>query len=287
VLRAQTNEKDRKVRVQIDGADAGMIAVPQTHETRADYRNRIFYWGEAALDKVTLKKGKQVLTLVAEGDGIHVDRIDVYPTGKPAPCFHVPAPVPGLIEAEYFDRGGEGLGYHREQNKKTVTKPTFEYPIKFDTDWFLNSVAAMVLRPLELAMPIGMVERDETGACEPAWGGNFHINWGASDFVSWTAYTVDVAQAGPYDITFRMSSSAGPGGRDYPIYRLLLDDREVAGPVRFNSKAEAGKWEHTVPSVTLPAGVHVLKVVNDNYFGGGLDRMRIAKSAVPRTSEAK
>jgi len=280
VIRAQTNEKDRKVRVQIDGADAGTISVPQTHETAGHTKERILYWGEAALEKVDLKKGKQVFTLVAEGNGIHIDRIDVFPSGKPWPYFHVPAPVPGLIEAEYFDRGGEGVGFHREENKKTtVMKPSFSYPIKFDTDWFLNSVAAMVFRPLERTMPIGMVERDEIDAREPAWGGNFYVNWGGSDFVSWTAYTVNVAETGPYSVTFRFTGPAGPGGRDYPIYRLLLDDKEVAGPIRFNSKAEAGKWEHTVPSIALPAGVHVLKIVNDNYFGGGLDWVRFAKSA--------
>jgi hypothetical protein len=159
-------------------------------------------------------------------------------------------------------------------------KPIFEYPIKFDTDWFLNSVAAMVFRPLERTMPIGMVERDETGAREPAWGGNFYINWGGSEFPCWTAYTVDIAEAGPHDFTFRFTSPAGPGGRDYPIYRLLLDDKEVAGPIRFNSKAEAGRWEHTAPSIPLPAGVHVLKVVNDNYSGGGLDWIRTAKPMI-------
>jgi hypothetical protein len=132
-------------------------------------------------------------------------------------------------------------------------------------------------------MPIGMVERDETGAREPAWGGNFYVNWGGSEFVSWTAYTVNVAQAGPYDITFRFTGPAGPNGRDYPIDRLLLDDKEVAGPIRLNSKAEAGKWEHTVPSVALPAGVHVLKLINDNYYGGGLDWIRFAK-ATARTA---
>jgi hypothetical protein len=136
-------------------------------------------------------------------------------------------------------------------------------------------------------MPIGMVERDETGAREPAWGGNFYVNWGGSEFVSWTAYTVNVAQAGPYDFTFRFTSPADAKGRDYPIYRLLLDDKEVAGPIRFNSKAEAGKWEHTLPSVVLPAGVHVLKVVNDNYYGGGLDWIRTAKPAIGAAKGSK
>jgi hypothetical protein len=162
VLRAQTNEKDRTVRVQIDGADAGVIAVPQTHEKRDDYKYRIFYWGEAALEKVSLKKGKQALTLVAEGDGIHIDRIDVFPTGKPWPYFGAPAAVPGPIEAEYFDRGGEGVGYHCEKDKKTLTKDTFNYPIRFDTDLWLNSVAAMVFRPLERTLRIGMIGSDET-----------------------------------------------------------------------------------------------------------------------------
>jgi hypothetical protein len=281
VVRAQTNEKDRTIRVQIDGADVGTIAVPQTHETRADYRNRIFYWGEAAIEKVALRKGKQALTLVAEGDAVHVDRIDVFPTGKPWPCFGIPAPMPGLIEAEYFDRGGEGIGYHREQDKQTVTKPTFNYPIKLN-DWTWDDLAFMVLRPLERAMPIGGVGRDETDACLPAWGGNFCINWGGGEFPSWTAYTVNVAQPGPYDFTFRFNGPAGPDGRQVN-YQLLLDDHELVNQANFKGKSEAGKWEHTLQSVKLPQGLHVLKVVKRSWEGGGLDWIRFTRASAPAT----
>lgn len=287
VLRAQTNEKDRKVRVQIDGAEAGVIAVLPTHERRDDYKYRFMYWGETAIENVALKKGKQVLTLVAEGDGILVDRIEVFPTGKPSPYFGVPAAVPGLIEAEYFDRGGEGVGFHREKDKKTVTKPSFEYPINSINDWCLTSVAAIVLRPLERTMPIRLVEGDETKTALREWGGNFCLDgWEGDVFPSWTAYTVNVAQAGPYDITFRFNGPDGSEGRGVN-YQLLLDDQELVNQVDFKGKAEAGKWEHALPSVKLPAGMHVLKVVRKSGAGGGLDWMRMAKCAAEKTPEAK
>lgn len=97
---------------------------------------------------------------------------------------------------------------------------------------------------------------------------------------------MNVAQTGPYDITFRFNGPAGPDGRQVN-YQLLMDDQELVKQVDFKGKAEAGKWEHTLPSVTLPAGVHVLKVVKKSGEGGGLDWMRIAKPAAPTTSEAK
>jgi hypothetical protein len=68
---------------------------------------------------------------------------------------------------------------------------------------------------------------------------------------------------------------------------LLLDDQELVNQVDFKGKAEAGKWEHALPSVKLPAGMHVLKVVKKSGAGGGLDWMRMAMSATEKTPEAK
>ena len=68
---------------------------------------------------------------------------------------------------------------------------------------------------------------------------------------------------------------------------MLLDDQELVNTVDFKGKAEAGKWEHTLPSVKLPEGVHVLKVVKKGGEGGGLDWFRTAKPSIGAAKGSK
>ena len=237
---------------------------------------------------------------MAEGDGVHIDRIDFHPSGKPWRYFHVPNPVPGLFEAEYFDRGGVGVGSlrqtpapgGREKGFVTVIKPVFRYPIKIDTDWFLNSVATMVFRPLERTMPIGMVERDETGAREPGWGGNFHLNWGGSEFVSWTAYTVDVN-----DPKAKTELTWPKGVRRFSYWTQMMELPSGSWPKHDNAqiafqvfpRGHEKKDDRLCPPGTMPGyiGYHdsdyifALDPVAEKY-GGGTEIRRLKVPGMPR-----
>ena len=70
---------------------------------------------------VTLTAGRQLLTLAFDTGGYNVSRIQVTsasgggttpPAGSPAPYSGTAVSIPGVIEAEQFDSGGEGAAYH-------------------------------------------------------------------------------------------------------------------------------------------------------------------------------
>src|SRR5262249_35109918 len=92
-----------------------------------------------------------------------------------------PASLPGLLEAENFDAGGEGVGYHQP------------YPINNTT---YRSTG---------------VDLDATTDTNPgaASGNGFDIaSVHAGD---WLAYTVNIPTAGTYSLDFRVASQ-GTGG---------------------------------------------------------------------------
>ncbi len=96
----------------------------------------------------------------------------VYPGGSPsqAPYGGTPAAVPGTIEAENYDTGGEGLAYH-------------------DTDTGNN----------------GGQYRSEDVDIESCGEGGYNVGW--IEPGEWLEYTVDVASAGDYDIEIRVARS--------------------------------------------------------------------------------
>lgn len=74
---------------------------------------------------VTLSAGTQILTLSFDAGGFNINRVGVVSgsgstgstgsttsTGKPTPYGGTPWAIPGTIQAEDFDDGGEGVAYH-------------------------------------------------------------------------------------------------------------------------------------------------------------------------------
>src|SRR5436309_8367250 len=90
------------------------------------------------------------------------------------PYTGTPVAVPGTIQAESFDNGGEGVGYH---------------------DSGPNNMGG--------AFRSGGVD------IENAAGGGYDIAWIAAG--EWLNYTVNVASAGTYTIQVRVASPGGGG----------------------------------------------------------------------------
>ena len=100
----------------------------------------------------------------------------------------VPRPIPGIIQAEHFDKGGEGISWH-DVNAGQSDNPGIYRP---DTD----------------------VEFIDLG------NGNYKIGWTGGG--EWVKYTVNVTQAGYYKIFFRLSAQG-----DH-FFSMKWDDVEVA-----------------------------------------------------------
>ena len=158
--------------------------------------------------------------------------------GSPSPFLGKPLPIPGTIEAEFFDLGGEGAAYHFSGNP--VTNDIFSYPW---TQW----------RPGE--------------GIASAVIGSTNVVLQTSE---WLNYTVECTQTGAYSLQLK---TAGPppyyvyvrDGMFSPIYdlqptiatlHLELDGQDVSGPMRVQT--------HMVcPRIWIPEGPHQLRLVLD------------------------
>ena len=134
------------------------------------------------------------------------------------------AVVPGRIEAEAYDAGGEGLGYH-------------------DAD----------------AANQGGQDRkdgvDIEGTADD--GGGFDVGWTAPG--EWLAFHVTVASAGRYDLALRLATPY-----EGKKVHVEVDGRDVTGAVDVPRTGGWQAWRTvTVPGVALDAGARVVKVVFD------------------------
>lgn len=152
------------------------------------------------------------------------------PVPTSTPYGTSPFPVPGSFEAENFDRGGEGLGYH-----DTVKgNQGGQYRLTEDVDIIVSADSA---------------------------GGGYVIN----GFVTgeWLAYSINVLNAGRYIVGLRASHNYSIT----PAFHIEIDGVAVTGKI---SVPKTGNWNTfqwvNTPSVTLSAGRHVLKIVSDQNF---------------------
>jgi len=153
-------------------------------------------------------------------------------TGTATPFGGTPRPIPGTIQAEHFDDGGEGVAYHDTTigNKGGVFRSTD-------------------------------VDLEATGDS----GGGYDVGWTRPG--EWLQYTVNIASDGQYDLALRLAST-GSGG----VMHLEVDGTTVTGGVQVPNTGGWQSWSTVpVHQVALKAGVHRLRLVFDtNGSTGGV-----------------
>lgn len=166
------------------------------------------------------------------------ERAATAPPAVESPYRAKPLPVPGTVENEDFDKGGEGLAYH-------------------DTD---SDNKGGAYRPHD------GVDLDN---CTDTEGG-YYVGWTAAG--EWLNYTVAAASAGTYTVDF-LVSAAGDGGT---LHLEDAHGKNLTGPVTVPSTGDWQKWAMVRATLTLPAGRQVLKLVEDSD-GYDLNRMTFAR----------
>jgi len=184
-------------------------------------------WNQyASIDagSIPLTAGPHTLRLVmGPQDFIDVDAIEITAAAPPrGPFGGVPHPVPGVIEAEDYDVGGQGVGY-------SDTTPGNEQGFA--------------------------VYRNDDVDIKTSQEGGYAVGWLAAG--EWLAYTVDVAHSGAY--TFQVRAGSALPGRWFSIE---VDGFDQGGLIDVPQQSDWDQYgTATVSGIALTAGVHVLRVV--------------------------
>ena len=191
---------------------------------------------------VNLAGGQQVLKLVEDSSGFNLNSA-VFTYNPPAegPYNGTAASIPGTVQAENYDVGGEGVAYH-------------------DAD---------------AANQGGQYRTDgvDVETCTDT-GGGFDIGWNAVG--EYQKYTVNVASAGTYTVTFRVSNGATANGT---FHLQNSSGTNLTGTVTIAPTGGWQTWTNVTANVTLPAGQQILQLSDDgsNY---NINYMSFAAAAI-------
>lgn len=154
-------------------------------------------------------------------------------SGVPRPHMGKIHVIPGTIELEDFDEGGEGVAYH-DLDPENQEKKDPPYRISgVDLEW------------------------------REAASGKFNLGWTRPG--EWLIYTVNVKKAGTYRIDMQVACD-GPGG----TFHLEFGGVDRTGPITI---PDTGGWQHlkalSHEGVKLVAGRQLMKVVMDSAGKSG------------------
>ena len=215
--------------VEVDGVDkTGPMTIPAT----GGYQS----WTTISKSGVTLSAGQQVWRLVIDSAGTVVGNLNYIrvvggtPPSGPTPFTGTPIALPGRVEVENFDNGGTGVAYQDQDagNNGGEYRST---------------------------------DVDITGSGDT--GGGYLVGWAGAG--EWLKYSVNVANAGTYDIEIRVAS-AGTGG----TFRIEFNGVDKTGPMTVPNTGGWGTWTTIRKNgVTLSAGPQQIRLVMDTNGSTG------------------
>jgi len=149
-----------------------------------------------------------------------------------APYGGITHPIPGTIQLEDYDVGGNGYAYF-DADEGTKVDPAPNFRIDEDVD----------------------IEN-----CTDD-GGGYNVGWTAAG--EWLEYTVNVEKTGSYDIILRASTDG-----DGKTISLTSDGVTLANDVAITNTLGWQEWtDITIPDVELEAGEQILRLtIGDNDY---------------------
>lgn len=168
-----------------------------------------------------------------------------------------PQKIPGRVLCAYYDGGGEGVAYHDEDAKNNGSGA-------------LNPADGSYLNEFRMKEGVdtsytkyrGDIDKNPYNLVEPP-DGMLYVGWTAPG--EWFNITVDVAEAGTYDVDLLYTSNRGG------TIGLDLNGKPLAGPLKITSTNNPEdpiawrQWHHwnamkKLAEVELPQGLSVLTV---------------------------
>ena len=263
-FRVSSPQSDSSFRMQVDGADACTVMVPNTG-SYLTYRT--------VVQQVSLPAGSHVVRLYFNGytnvNWIKFQTARAPATSTPAPradpepppSVGVPLPmvvpitygsgiVPGVIQAEDFNTGGENVGYYdtTASNFGGIYRPNEDVDIELNEAG--NSPVVCYIRPGE-----------------------------------WLKYTVNAKETGDYDVVFRVSSEQAT------TQMRLQVDGVTATTFTVPNTGGYETYSNVTQKVRLTRGPHVLRLVfggyhNIDYMAFGAPGTLTASRAVAGVADA-
>jgi len=152
-----------------------------------------------------------------------------------SPYLGKPVLLPGAVEMENYNLGGEGIAYH-------------------DSDPFINQ-----------GNQYGNNYRVNEGVdIQPTidLGGGYNIGWLSNG--EWLNYFIDISKSGHYKITTRVASPNNSGG-----FKIEIDGIDKTGNLIVPSTGDWQNWTDVIcDNVYLEQGVHLLTV---HIMNGGFN----------------
>jgi len=176
---------------------------------------------------VTLPAGQQVLTVSQDGGGYNLNYMSFAQTvSTENPFGGTPAAVPGTVQAENYDTGGQGVAY----NVTSINGSGNGY----------------------------RTDGVDLEACTDTGGGS-NIGWTAAG--QWFRYTVNVSTAGTYNLGFRVANGATANGT---LHLQNASGSNLSGAVAVAPTGGWQTWTTVNATATLPAGRQILTVWQDS-----------------------
>nr|WP_245598512.1 carbohydrate-binding protein [Sporocytophaga myxococcoides] len=230
-LRVACNGDGRKLSVTMDEASVATdITIPNTGGWQT--------WSTVTLKDIKLNAGKQIMRVtIGATDYVNLNYVSFSLTKelKQEPFNGVSHLIPGRIEAEEYDLGGEGLAYHESNTNGNEGKATLRN----------DEVDIEATQDIEGTYNVAYILQGE-----------------------WLEYTVNVAVSGTYDLGLRVAAD-GSG----KILHIEMDGKDVTGPVTIPNTGGWQSWQTvTLKDISLATGPHVMRIafdasyMNINYF---------------------
>ena len=163
------------------------------------------------------------------------------------PYGGTPAAIPGTVQAENYDTGGQGVAYNVTAVNGTgngYRSDGVDLEVTTDT------------------------------------GGGYNLGWTAAG--QWFKYTVNVATAGSYTVTFRV---AAPAAVTDAFHLSNSSGTNLSGSVNVPATGGYQAWVNVTATVTLPAGTQTL-TINQDKAGWNINWFAFASGGPPPTSIA-
>ncbi len=207
--------------LEVDGSNVtGALTVPNTGGWQT--------WTTVSKSGVNLSAGQHVLRVYMDAGGGNFNWVN-FTSADGGAYGGTPAAIPGTVQAENFNTGGEGVAYH-------------------DSDTANNGTQYRTSEGVDIEASA------DTGT-------GYDVGWTAAG--EWMKYTVSVTTAGAYTVSFRVASAQTGGS-----FHLEVDGASVTGAMAVPNTGGWQTWTTlTASGVNLSAGQHVLRWVSD--AGGG------------------